>query len=484
MPTQDTTSTAPSPMHAAPLASAPVRYLDSELNGWDYVMAITEEQVNNGLRIAFQGSYRGPRLPEIPKQIRVTYAGDIEITLELGPPTIHARRSGLNLCDLEVPILHGAIRPGSSPHATRMHTLEKGATLRITTSLASDEVRVEDTGPGSSGGYVEHDIYVRFKDRKAIYSVVLTQPWESKVPLDTLQDLIQQELWRWNGREFRIGGFRVAADADPFVPRLVDFSFVLDERNPARNTLLVCASLDDNGPSTDDRLRFAAPILPEGLPAALWLGDRLVMGRILQPMMAEAFARIGVSRVAYDGRTKTLSIPAPVALAPVKGHTTTLAEFTLRPSGRRFVVHSLTNSLDWTFVGLNFAAKVDGHIAVGVSADHCSFVSSSGVDEKSHEITNLTFWKLLGLAYASAATLAIFAFIFGSVLDDIFKALDSGTDSAMSSHLTTASGKLNEIAARVPALEDLGASGHLVFDDLVLHDSGAVCVGIRRTQAA
>ena len=50
------------------------------------------------------------------------------------------------------------------------------------------------------------------------------------------------------------------------------------------------------------------------------------------------------------------------------------------------------------------------------------------------------------------------------MLDNIFKALDTGTDSAMSSQLTAASGKLNEIAARVPALEDLGASGHLIFD--------------------
>lgn len=481
---QTTTNSASSVTQPAtvPLAGAPVRYLDSGLNGWDYVMAITEEQVNNGLRIAYHGGYKGPRLPEIPKQIRVTYHGAIEITLELGPPTLHARRTGLNLCDLEVPILHGSIRPGSVPHGTRMHTLEKGATLRITTSLASDEVRV--VGEGGAGGYVEHDVYVDFKDKRAIYAVALTQPWESKVPLDTLQDLIQQELWRWNGREFLVGGFRIAAEADPFVPRLLDFSFVLNEPNPARNTLLVCASLDGDGPSVDDRLHFASSILPEGLPAALWLSDRLVMGRILQPMMADAFAKIGVNKVVYDASTRTLSLPAPVTLAPVDGHATYLAEFTLKPSARRFLVHSLTNSLDWTFVGLNFAAKVDGHISLGLSGDRSSFVTASGVDEKSHEITNMTFWRMMGLVYASAATIMIFTFIFGSVLDKIYRALDSGTDSAMSGHLAAASAKLNEIALRVPALEDCSASGHLVFDDLVLHDSGAVCLGIRRTQAA
>jgi hypothetical protein len=455
-----------------------MKYPDTNLNGWDYVLAITEEQVNNGLRIAYHGSYQGPQLPRMPAgmhSMKLDEQGHRHLECKLGCPTVHAVRAGLNLCDLVIPLMDATIKThGKDP----VH-LPRNASLRITTSLTSMEVEIRDAAPDSgTAGHRHHEVFVNFKDERAVYKVAIGHGEEHALSL--LETVLKKRLQTFTGREFRIGCFQMASDADPFVPRLLDFSFVLSEGEPTRNAFLICGALDATGPQVDDRLVFESKILPETVPAALWFGSRFVMDGIIAPMIRDSLKNpYRIPDIAYDG-TKVF-LAARFDLGDIQGHRTWMEECRITPSAGKLLMHTRTTSYRFTGLFLDAAAVVDGHISFGVSADHATFTSSSAVVSHTVDVLYRSSFERWLLAFITLGTIEAAVAIISNILKD---KVGISSVNTMDAKLKESTGKINAFAPRIPALEDLSAGGHLLFDDIALQDSGAVCIGIKRTQVA
>jgi hypothetical protein len=223
-------------------------------------------------------------------------------------------------------------------------------------------------------------------------------------------------------------------------------------------------------------------ILPEAVPAALWVGDRVVMERMALPMAKSGLAGFGDVKLSYDRKTRTLSPAAPIPLTPVEGHSVALEQFSIKPSGGRLLFHSLTKSYGWTFLNLDVWGWADGHISVDATADGASFTTTSAIDASGVDKTKLTGWKALGEWALTMVSFGGIRIAIDIIMDKVMGAMKSITGGSMGLKLQDASARLNAMARGLPAMEDLSAQGHLVFEAVVLQDSGTVCVGIRSTR--
>lgn len=455
-------------------------YDDTNLRAWDYVLAITEEQVNNGLRIAHEGNYKGPQLPRIPKgliSIKLDSQGHRILECKFGCPTVHALRNGLNLCELVIPLGNAVIKSPSQKIKLPPHTC-----LRITTSLTSVEVDIAapESAAGSGSETRKHRaVYVNFKDEAAVYNVNIKDE-HGHDPSPLIANMLKKRLQTFTGHEYQIGVFDAPSEADPFVPRLLDFSFVLNEQDPARNAFVICGALDANGPSVENRLVFDAKILPTQVPAALWIGNRMVMEKLLLPMVKGSLISPNAAPdVRYDGSKVFLS--TRLDLGDMQGHRTWMEEFSLAPLNGKLLVHAKMTVYK---VRNNYDAVADtqGHFSFTVNDDNTSFTSTSAMD--SDTVTLIDHRPLIARIFAD-----LFSIGFAELAIDIIekktrKGVAGASLASMETKLNGAAAKINDAAKKISAIEDLSAGGHLLFDNIVLQNSGAVCVGIRRTRAA
>ena len=453
-------------------------YQDTNLNGWDYALAITEEQVNNGLKIAYNGNYKGPHLPQMPKgvfSINLDGEGHKIFECSFGCPTVHAVRNGLNLCELVIPLVNASVKTHPNPIRFPPYTR-----LRITTSLASTEVEI--TGAESNEKTFKskhHEVFINFKDEKAVYNVNISDGHGHGLS-SIISNMLKKRLQRFTGREYRIGGFDVASEADPFVPQLLDFSFVLNEHDPAKNALIICGALDADGPEGENRLVFESKILPEKVPAALWFGNRVVMEKLMLPMVKESLTRPTPAQgVQYDG--KKVLLGARLDLGDIQGHRTWMEEFSISPSNGKLTVHTKMTVYK---VRNNYDAVADarGHLLFAVSADNTSFTSSSLMD--SDNVTLIDHRPLFARIFADIFSFGLAELLIYAIENETRKGVTGASFNSMDAKLKACAAKINAAAKKISALEDLSAGGHLLFDHIAPQESGAVCLGIKRTLAA
>lgn len=440
-------------------------YQDTNLNGWDYVLAITEEQVNNGLKILFEKDYlpKSFSKEESILGMKVTSKGDF------GCPTVHAIRDGLKLCDLVLPLVNASMDTpmGSLP-------IPAGSALRITTSLASIESEIIKNNQKS------YDVYVDFKDKNAAYNVNIDGMPRDQVAI--LENMLKEELQNYKGHEYKVGSYILASEIDPFIPRLVDFSFILNSEDPNNSAFLLCCAFDDKGPQVENRLVFESKILPNNLPAALWVGKKFVMSQTIQPLVSDSLKEdYPKADMAYDG-DKTVKLNSAISIGkPDNKHDADMQEFAITSSGGQLKIHSVVKIYDITMFNIDAVATVDGHIAITTSADQITFTSSSGVDDHRVETEGPSTFLQVVLGILTLGIIPLIIAILEHIIED---KVGSTAGDSLNNKLKTATNVMNNIARKIPALEDLTVNGHLLFDDITLQDSGAVCIGIKDTKSA
>ena len=135
----------------------------SLMNGWDYVLTITEEQINKGLRIAYEGGYVGTALPRMPKgqhTLPLDGEGTKQLVVTFGCPRMHATHEALKQCELVIPLPDSSVVEGG-----KSTPLPPDTCLIITTSLSSTATSVEEgatAGAASHGPEMHHVAFVDF----------------------------------------------------------------------------------------------------------------------------------------------------------------------------------------------------------------------------------------------------------------------------------------------------------------------------------
>lgn len=456
-------------------------YQDTNLNGWDYVFAISEEMVNKGLKGLFEGGH----LPKSFSRQQVFF-GQLTVTIkgDFGCPTVHAISDGMKLCDLVLPIVNASMQYslGIEPmkvDITRPIPAEAKAYLKITTSLSSIEAEI------LSSNKTLHDVYVDLKDEKAAFNLAISGVPKEVLTQDDvafLETILKKEMQGYTGREYKVCGFILDAEADAFIPKLIDFSFIFNNQNQAGSTFLLCCAFDEKGPQVENRITFESKILPNNLPAAVWAGKQFVMGRFMQPMVSDSLKKkYPAANIIYDG-DKTLKLVSPIGIGKPDGdHDAELQEFTCRISGGQIKIYVKTKIYSITVFDIDAIATVDGHIALAISADKTTFISSSGVDSHNVETDGPDTFLQIVLGILTGGIIPIIIAITAAIVKG---EVDDAAGDGLNNQLNTATNVMNDSAAKIPVFENLKVNGHLLFEDIIIQDSGNVCIGIQNTQSA
>lgn len=465
-------------MNATP--SAPTASL---MNGWDYVLAITEQQINNGLRIAYEGGNVGTMLPRMPRgqhTLALEGEGEKRLVVNFGCPRIQAQYDELKQCDLVIPL------PDSSVLDDKGSTkLPPDTCLVITTSLSSSGTTVGKSATSDTGAAalsIHHEAFVDFKAPEAAYKVRLEDPQHADLK-PRIATSLKKKLQEFHEHAFRVASFDAPAEANPFVPRRVDTCFVRNAGQPGRSVLLFAASLEEGGARKEQRLEFDAGILPLDVPAALWVGPGVILEKLVLPMLKDAL-KVGANPPALriDESKGEIRLFDRYELGSIGGKRSVLEGLRIYAVNGAMGVETHVRSyrVDGRYV--NAVSNVRGHLTFNLSPDRTTFSSSTAIDHSDVQIEN-TMPKVL------RAILGIFSLglteAIQAIINEVVKAQVNPLSSrALNEKLRLAAGKIGTVAQRIPALEDLTAGGHLIFERVAFIDGGAAFLGIHATAPA
>jgi hypothetical protein len=446
------------------------------MNGWDYVLAITEQQINNGLRIAYEGGNVGTALPRMPRgrhTLPLEGEGAKQLVVTFGCPRLLAKADELKQCDLVIPLPDSCVvdAKGSTP-------LPPDTCLVITTSLSSTETTVA----GAAGPSRHHEAFVDFQKDEAVYKVHLEDPKHADLkPLIALG--LKKKLQEFHKHAFRVASFDAPAEANPFVPLTVDPCFVRNAGEPGRNALVFAASLETVGALKANRLEFAAGILPLDVPAALWVGPRVILEKLVLPMLKGSM-KIGANPpdLRIDESKGEIRLFERYELGSIGGRRSVLEGLRVYAANGTMAVESHVRSYRVSGRWINAVSNVFGHLSFDLNADHTAFASANVIDRHDAQIENTmpTLLRVVRAILTIGLTEGIQA-----IINEVVKAqVNPISARAMNEKLRIAASAIGGVMQRLPALEDLTAGGHLVFERVAFIDGGAAFLGIRATGAA
>lgn len=462
-------------MDASLTAIQPVR-----LNGWDYVLAFEESQVNQGLRMAHAGPYTGPevlRLPPGEQQVPLDPAAGTELHFVYGCPQLATGADDPARCELRIPLEGAAVmaRDGA-------HPLPPTTCLRIQATLACTRsaLRASAGRPGCT----RYEAFIDYQSPLAVYRLRLGDaPHDPERPV--LASVLRRHMQAHARQLFRFGAFDAPLEASEYTPRRIELSFVRDAGRAGRHGLLICASLDAEGPPVNNRLVFdAAGILPPDVPAAMWVGPGVVLDRLVRPMVADSIAtgHPGKPELAYDAAHNRIELKKWFSLGEVEHHATHLSGLVIAPEKGTLTMTAQVHVDGGDDADFDADAKSAGHITLALTADHQAFSATSAVDATSVDVHDRRSAFERWVSW-------ICSFGFGKLIENgICSAIRSGVGNAVSARMGGAmkptATQIDQLARRIPAMEDLAAGGHLVFTQIGFTDEGAAYLGIARTALA
>ena len=443
-------------------------YRPTNLNGWDYVVAVSQSHVNGGLGLLYEGGH----LPKSFAKKESILGMEVEFKGDFGRPSVHAVADGLKLCDLVLPLENATMQTamGSVP-------IPRGATLRITTSLAALEAKI-DKGKGKL-----YDVFVDVKNENAAYNVNIDGLPKDQVAI--IESLLKKEMQALSGREYLLTSYTLDdRGLGDFIPRLVDFSFVLNEEDPDASPFVLACATNETGPIVENRLVFTSDVLPEGLPAALWIGDQHFMGNILLRRIRNAASQsYRGADFTYAGKGKiVLKEPFLAKTIKERGRTfeVTMTGLDFKASRGKLRLEGRISAKPKSKLHLEAVGRSWGHIKIEVSKDRRSFRAKSVYGGEEVKV-NDTRSKADKIA-SSIFTLGI----IDGIRAEMKRQIRIGTEKEMAAEIgdqfKDMAKDIDRFAANISSLQNLNFGGNLLFDRFRLHDNGDVCVGIIGTE--
>jgi hypothetical protein len=434
-------------------------YPETNLNKWDYVFACTQEQINYGLR----DLYNNDDLPGDFSIKSTLFFQNCELKGTFGMPTVEAIEHGLKLCKITLPLVDAELIIGE-------HTVKitEGAAMAVKTSLTSIELDVQTQESEMRG------VYVNFKDENAVYDFKVDGLQGDEVAI--IESLMRKQLQTLNGNSYLITVFEVGDDIFKWMPKLVRFTFNYNQEDPNLSPFIVCSSISGEEPEVENSLVFDSKILPEGLPACVWLSQQFLVGEVLTSSMNNALGN--GSDFKYDGESGISLVETIEDIDPDGDRTVNLVDFTLGADKHAFKIYNKVKIPNITFMEITGVGKGWSEIDVELTENKTAIKIKTEVLKTESDTEDVPWWAVaigfvLGIIGAIVTAIVI-AIIEGIVKGEVGSQHSDGLEDA----LDLAVKGINKTTAQIPALQDSIVDGHVVFDGVTLENNGSLCLGI------
>lgn len=268
------------------------------LNGWDYVLAIEIASLNQLRPTSAASGAEGSEASRPAYRGTLSLPDNRRLDLVLGYPSVAsvddaAKRVELSFAMKGSCLVHGEVQ---------VH-LPDDARLVLAARLGAVGVSLrEAAAEGSSApkGTTRHDLVLNLQTRNADLQVRLQDAAHDRLKPE-IAESIRARLCEVDLARLPLASFELADSTRAYLPRYCEASLVRGAGKPGRDVLVVALSLDPQGSVQETRLDFSAAILPINVPAALWVGPDVALGKLLLPILAEAL-RHGDNRppLTYD----------------------------------------------------------------------------------------------------------------------------------------------------------------------------------------
>ncbi len=441
-----------------------MEYSETNLNKWDYVFAITQEQINYGLR----DLYKAEKLPTNFSASTTLFFQECNVRGTFGMPVVEAIEYGLKLCKITLPLIDAELTIGE-----HKIPIPSGASVSVKTSLTSIELDVK-TEDGQMRG-----VYVDFKDENAIYDFKVNGLKDDQVAV--IESIVRKKLTSLNGNTYLITAFKLTDEAFKYVPKLVRFTFNYNSDSPELSPFIVCSSVSDKEPDVENPLVFDSKILPDGLPACVWLSQQFLVGRVLTPSMNNT---LGTGKdFKYDGESGISLVNTIKNIDPDGDREVNLVDFDLTVSEHAFQIYNKVKIPNITFLNITGIGEGWSKVNIGLTEDQTTLQTSSEVLETKSDTEDVPWWAtaigavfgIIGAAITAIVIAIINAIVDGKVDDEHKDGLENALKDAIKG--------INETTAQIPALQDSLVNGHVVFDGATLENNGSLGLGISNTEA-
>ncbi len=435
-------------------------YKETDLKSWDYVLAVSQKEINKCLKEVFDEGL----LMEKEQVFDMPLLGENGVLkLTFAAVSIEAKENALKLCDVRF-----SISRIESIVGEKTEQLVRDVSMILTTSLASLSAKRE--------GNVEQRIILDINNDDVVYNVMFEG--QGGMDQEFLSRLIRKTLLKTNLNSFVLSGISLGEDQkDQTIPTFAEFSFVRNAQNPGQSALIMATSVAPGGPIVDNRLFFDSNILQNGLPAMYWVGNQLLFEKIIKPASDKTLKKLNDA----DG------VPGSVVID--NNRMVRLSEHLVIPEDRchasltGFVVETADNALNYhTTLSLKKLSK--GWI---YDAD---FFATYGTWAKSEFFltdNKQGFWEEFKVVKNHVEKsdndpmgyLGWFNPIHGHSKTEAEKDMQTAADNLpVESFLESCVGNINSNAKNIPALARLMIGDKLAFNGMSIHNNGTICIGI------
>jgi hypothetical protein len=437
-------------------------YQETDLKGWDYVLAVSQKEINQSLRDLFEQGL----LLEKEQIFEMPLLGENGVLkLTLDAPEIEAQRDSLKLCKVMF-----SLEKIESLVGDQINLLASKVKLNLITSLASFSLRTDTKK--------RNQVYIDIHDDNAVYEVHFDG--QQGLDQELISRIFRKTLLRTNPEYFVLSGVTLGENPDPFTPCYAEFSFVKNLQDPNQSALIVAASVDPDGPKVDQRLFFNSNILQDGLPATYWVGNRLFLERIVKSGFDQQFKQAEVrdingqppNMIFVDGRKLQLAerIPVPTNEVDCEANVTQLVAETVNNSLQFYSELEIKKISRGLIYNSNFfnTVKTTTKMEVILKPDKNSFDERFSLVKQETDRSdddpmgwfgkiNLYHWWCQDSAENSMAGVR---------------------QTPMADYMGNWAADINENAKSIPALARLMVGGKINFNGVSILHHGSMCIGI------
>lgn len=275
-------------------------------NGWDVVIAATQQTINNGLNLAYQAGYLPTDFSETFESTGSIITVNMLITGTFGAPSVAPLSVDSQTVQVTLPITQGTVSNSDGSNPIDISGME--VVVGIYLASIESELQPEE---GTS-----YDLVIDFGSTGAIQNVTLEDVPPGISP--SLVALMEQALENWLETQTTNQSYTIAtvtlgnfaANAPYLVPTLMQYAFAEDANNDDDNPFAILMLTGNN---TDAPQQATVPdgIIPSGQDFGALISNEILMSDIVVGALAAA---LGTPTSSFTVTGDTLGVSQVVTL--------------------------------------------------------------------------------------------------------------------------------------------------------------------------
>ena len=414
--------------------------MNNFLKGWDYIVAIEQKQLNTGLKQLYR---KGQLIHECHAELD-TFFGKAELQCNIDEPNINAIKDGLKICQLSMKVSNVVI------NNMKMDDFQ----LNIQAALTCIEAHIKNSHDK------HYEVYIDFKDENAVYNVVLDSS-SMNTNVQFLETVLKQKFQQLNHNAYKVTEFTLKKDnLKNFIPKLVDFSFVLNTEKPSRSPFLLCCSLDDQGPKVENRLTFTSDIITDNNPTCFWFNHKFIYKLIAEELEKQLKKMNGAAQLVCSD--SGVQLKNGFKIAKVAASNVNLESVNIYPKNNKIYI-----DIQILVEGL---AKSKSSIIIDFKQENNQLKINIKMTEP--DISSIV--SKTGRILTGIVTLGISEGVIAAIKDIVGKLVNAQLKSKIGNKLD----KITSIIEELNKIQDKEFSGHLNIHNAFINSDGDVCAEV------